>query len=140
MSTAYIPSALRRLVYERAGGRCEYCRVPETAVFAAHEIDHIISEKHEGPTEAENLALCCALCNQHKGSDIASIDPATNQIAPLFHPRHERWQDHFMLREAQIIPLTSSGRVTVRLLQFNHPDRLEERELLIAAGALSPPV
>lgn len=89
MSRTYIPPALRRLVYERAGGRCEYCLVPETIALAGHEIDHIISEKHGGATEAENLALCCVLCNQHKGSDIASVDPVTGAIVPLFNPRQE---------------------------------------------------
>lgn len=91
MSSTYIPAALRRLVYERAGGRCEYCLIHEDDVFAVHEIDHIIAEKHGGPTEADNLALSCALCNKYKGSDIASVDPDTGEIVPLYHPRRARW-------------------------------------------------
>lgn len=74
MSPTYIPIALRRLVYERAEGCCEYCLMPETAVFATHEIDHILAQKHGGKTEANNLALACALCNKYKGSDLASLD------------------------------------------------------------------
>jgi len=66
MSSAYIPSALRQMVYERAGGRCEYCLVPEILSFANHEIDHIIAQKHGGPTAVDNLALSCALCNKYK--------------------------------------------------------------------------
>ncbi len=54
---SYIPTTLKRLVYERAGGVCEYCLIPETAVLAAHEVDHIISKKHGGQTELDNLAL-----------------------------------------------------------------------------------
>jgi len=50
------------------------------------------------------------------------------------------WNDHFKLLDAQILPLTSIGRVTAQLLQLNHPDRLEERELLIAAGILGLPI
>jgi 5-methylcytosine-specific restriction endonuclease McrA len=115
MSNAYIPTVLRRLVSERAGGRCEYCLIPETAVFAAHEIDHSISQKHGGPTEADNLALSCALCNKHKGSDLVSLDPDTDHIVPLYDPRRDRWSDHFQLRAAQFVPLTPTGRVTVRL-------------------------
>ncbi|OQW86515.1 MAG: restriction endonuclease [Thiotrichaceae bacterium IS1] len=80
MSTTYIPVELRRLVYERARGCCEYCLIPETVVLVSHQIDHIIAEKHGGLTEADNLALSCAVCNKHKGSDLASIDPDTNQI------------------------------------------------------------
>ncbi len=137
MSSTYISATRRKLVYERSNGCCEYCLIPETAVLATHEIDHIISEKHGGPTEADNLALSCALCNKHKGSDIASLDPNTAKIVPLYHPRRDRWSDHFQLDEAQFIPLTPTGRVTVRLLQLNRPDRIEERELLIAAEMIS---
>ncbi|MGA9380947.1 MAG: HNH endonuclease signature motif containing protein [Phormidium sp.] len=139
MSRTYIPSALRQLVYDRAKGCCEYCLIPETASFAKHEIDHIIAEKHGGLTEAENLALSCTLCNKHKGSDLTSIDPETNQITPLYNPRRDRWLDHFQLSNAQFLPLTSMGRVTIRLLQLNHPDRVKERELLIAANLLNLP-
>ena len=86
MSNTYIPPALRRLVYERAGGCCEYCLIPETAVFAGHEIDHIIAQKHGGPTDADNLALSCAVCNKHKGSDLASLDPETGLMFPSTIP------------------------------------------------------
>jgi len=37
----YISSELRQLVYQRAQGRCEYCRIPDDDSFKAHEIDHI---------------------------------------------------------------------------------------------------
>ncbi|MDP6502005.1 MAG: HNH endonuclease, partial [Planctomycetota bacterium] len=119
MSDSYIPAELRRKVNERAGGRCEYCLIPESVTFVSHEIDHIIAEKHGGPTESDNLALSCALCNKHKGSDLTSIDPETGEIVPLYHPRRENWTDHFRLSEGQIAPLTSTGRVTARLLHFN---------------------
>lgn len=133
MSSTYISSALRRLVYDRAGGCCEYCLLPEAAAFASHEIDHIIAEKHGGSTEADNLALSCVLCNKHKGSDLASIDPETGEIVPLYHPRRDKWQVHFQLSGAEFIPLTPTSRVTVRLLQLNRPNRIEERRLLIEA-------
>ena len=139
MSSTYIPSALRRLVYEHAGDCCEYCLTPEAAAFASHEIDHIIAEKHGGLTEADNLALSCVLCNKHKGSDLASIDPETGEIVPLYHPRRDKWHKHFQLNGAEFIPLTPKGRVTVRLLQLNRPDRIEERKLLIEAEILKLP-
>ncbi len=122
----------------RADVRCEYCLVPERLTLAPHWVDHIIAEKHGGQTEEDNLALSCALCNQHKGTDLASIDPDTGQVAPLFHPRHERWADHFVLVGSRVEGLTATGRVTVRLLQLNHPDRIDERELLLRLGLLPP--
>lgn len=69
-----------------------------------------------------------------KGSDIASVDPAAGNIVPLYNPRQDRWLEHFQLIGAQIIPMTPTGRATIRLLQLDHPDRIEERDLLIAAG------
>jgi len=127
MSVTHIPAALKRLVRERAVDRCEYCLFPESATLAPHWIDHIIAEKHGGKTELENLAVCCALCNLRKGSDLTSIDPDSGEIVPLFHPRRDRWSDHFRLDKGRIEPLTAVGRVTVRLLQFNRRDRVEER-------------
>jgi 5-methylcytosine-specific restriction endonuclease McrA len=54
---------LERLVRNRAGGVCEYCKLPEWVCFFSFEIDHIIALKHRGPTSAENLALACYYCN-----------------------------------------------------------------------------
>jgi hypothetical protein len=52
-------AALTRLVWQRAHGRCEYCRMPQAADDAPFEIDHIRSRKHLGPTIASNLCLAC---------------------------------------------------------------------------------
>ena len=139
MSQTYVPTALRRLVCERAGDRCEYCLIPDSVTFAPHWIDHVVAEKHGGTTDAANLANSCVVCNQSKGSDLTSIDPQTGAIVPLFHPRHDRWTEHFRLVGGRIEPLTSVGRVTERLLQLNHPNRVEEREHLVTAGLLIPP-
>ena len=139
MAQKYVPVAIRRLVRQRAGERCEYCLIPEQLTLALHWVDHVVAEKHGGETEETNLALACVLCNQHKGSDLTSIDPQTGQIAPLFHPRRDRWLDHFRLAGARIEPLTPTGRVTVRLLQLNHSDRLEERELMLRLDLLPTP-
>ena len=134
----YISVELRRRVQNRAGGVCEYCLIPESIAFVPHEIDHVIAQKHGGLTEFENLAVCCAICNKHKGSDLTSIDPETGEITPLYNPRQDRWIEHFMLRGAAILPLTAKGRVTVRLLQFNTTERTEERALLLAADLIIP--
>lgn len=136
MSQSHVPAALRRLVRERAGERCEYCLMPEALAFALHTIDHIIAEKHGGLTEEGNLALACTLCNQHKGSDLSSIDPATGELVPLYHPRIHAWTDHFTLSAGRIEPLSPLGIVTVRLLKLNEAERVHERGLMQAAGFL----
>src|SRR4051794_35180663 len=112
MSQTYISAALRRLVRQRSGDRCEYCLIPEAVTFASHWIDHIVAEKHGGKTEADNLANSFVICNQRKGSDLSSVDPESGAIVPLFHPRRDRWSDHFRLIDGRIQALTAAGRVT----------------------------
>jgi hypothetical protein len=125
-----IDADLRALVRSRAGGRCEYRRFSETFTLAEHEIDHVMALKHGGETSDHNLALCCTICNRFKGSDIASLDPESLQLTPLFNPRIDRWDEHYRLQDGEIIPLTAKGRVTVRLLRMNCPMRVRERQLL----------
>ena len=134
MSGTHIPSALRRQVRERAAGRCEYCRVHDSDVLLSHQPDHIIAEQHGGETATGNLALACVHCNRRKGPNIASLDPVSGQLTPLFNPRTQVWEDHFTLEGAYILPRTAVGRVTVRLLDLNHPDRLQVRQALIETG------
>lgn len=129
-----IPANLRALVIERAGARCEYCLLPAGVAFYSHEVDHVVARKHGGQTVAVNLALVCARCNQHKGSDLGSLDPETGDFVFFYNPRTQRWDDHFALDGPRIVPLTPEGRATVAIFQLNRPDRLQERELLIAAG------
>jgi HNH endonuclease len=139
MSTTHVPAPLRRLVRVRADRNCEYCLAPERLCFQAHQVDHVIAEKHGGETSEDNLALSCIFCNRAKGSDIASIEPVTKSIVRLYNPRRENWISHFSLDGCLITPLTSIGRVTVKLLQMNAPDRVVERQWFIAAGDLMPP-
>ncbi len=135
----YISVALRQLVYARANEYCEYCLIPEAFTLAPHEIDHIIAEKHGGQTVEENLALSCSLCNKYKGSDIASVDPDSQSIVRLYHPRQDKWSNHFFIQSGAIIGLTSVGSVTARLLRLNRRDRIQERQLLLTAGLVKIP-
>lgn len=96
-----------------------------------HEPDHIISRKHQGSTIAENLAYACFACNRAKGSDIASIDPSTGALTPLFNPRLHVWTEHFRFNGAVIAPLTPVGRVTVLLLRLNQDGRVALRDTLM---------
>lgn len=134
MNAARVTPELRRAVQERAGDRCEHCLTPGLLTFLPLQVDHIVAQKHAGETVAENLALCCAVCNQHKGSDLTSIDPDSGELTRLYHPRRDKWEEHFEFRGLFIAPKSATGRVTVRLLQFNAPERITEREWFIEAG------
>ncbi len=125
---------LRRLVAERAGYRCEYCLLPQAVALHRHEPDHIVPLQHDGTTDAENLAHACFWCNRYKGPNVGSFDPLTGRLTALFHPRLQVWERHFRLIGAEIRPLTPEGRVTVRLLRLNAPDRLAQRQWLIETG------
>ena len=139
MPRQHISPSLRLLVVERAHEYCEYCLLHQDDSPDTHHIDHVIAVKHGGQTVSENLAYACAECNLYKGTDFATIDPATGAIVPLFNPRTQAWHEHFEFNGAWITGLTVMGRVTIELLHLNGDARLLERETLIADGHYPPP-
>ena len=129
-----VSESLRRFVAERAAHRCEYCLLHEDDSYSPHQVDHIISRKHGGQSDSDNLAYACLRCNAWKGTDIGSFDTQSGTLVSLFHPRRQRWEDHFLLRGAVIEPLTAEGKATVRLLKLNLDKRIVERHLLAIVG------
>ena len=87
----------------------------------------MIAEKHDGVTSLENLAWACFYCNRFNGSDFASVDPASQKIVFLFHPREQKWNRHFRLNGGLIEGITASGRATVALLHLNDAERVAYR-------------
>jgi hypothetical protein len=121
-------------VRERARGLCEYCLIHEDDTFFGCQVDHVISEKHGGRTEAANLAYACTFCNRAKGTDLGSISRQTGELTRFFNPRSDRWADHFVWENPRILPRSPIGEVTVRVLGLNHIDRVLERSALITVG------
>ena len=131
--------ALRIQIRDRAGNHCEYCQIPQEAdPFYTFPADHIIARQHRGTTTLDNLALSCYRCNIHKGPNIASVDPDTGEIVPLFHPRRDTWSEHFEWHAGILVGLTQIGRATVELLVINHPGYVLLRETLIDEGVFPP--
>lgn len=131
----YIGESLREEVELRANGICEYCRIAIEDTYFGGEIDHIISLKHRGKTEPENLALACQPCNRNKGSDLGSISQKSNQLIRFFNPRTDNWNDHFRVNSnAEIEPLTEIGEVTAFIFGFNDLERIAERKGLVEIG------
>lgn len=128
--------ALRDLVWRRAGGCCEYCRVPQAFDPLPFGIDHIRPLYHHGPTTAENLSLCCFQCNTFKAVNIAGFDPDTNQLTRLFDPRNDIWSEHFAHQHGTMIGKSAIGRTTADVLRLNLPERVELRRILNASGIL----
>jgi hypothetical protein len=115
---------LARGVRERAGGRCEYCLMPQFVFPLPFQIDHIVAEKHGGETVPTNLALACPHCNLYKGPNIAGRDPDSGQVLRLFHPRSDSWTEHFQFEGPRIVGRTPVGRVTVQVLALNAEELL----------------
>lgn len=125
----------RRRVRQRAGDRCEYCRLlQEYEPFYRFHVEHVIARQHGGSDATTNLALACHHCNHHKGTNLSGIDPRTAGIVPLFHPRRQNWRRHFRLSGARIVGRTACGRATVFVLAMNARDRRELRMEMIADG------
>jgi HNH endonuclease len=133
-------AATRRLVRDRAGNRCEYCRIhqDDEPFFRLH-VEHIVARQHHGSNDSDNLALSCHHDNDHKGPNLSGIDPQTGRVVRLFNPRRQRWARHFRFDGPVIVGRTSCGRATVVVLALNAPDRVELRAELIAAGTFPPP-
>jgi hypothetical protein len=129
-----VSKALQRLVVERAGGCCEYCGMPDDVMRLPHEPDYIIATQHGGQTTLDNLAYTCFRCNRFKGPNLASIDPQTSAIAPLFNPRTDDWHVHFRWEQAEMVPLTAVGRATIALLRCGDAERVALRANLIRQG------
>ena len=131
----YIPDALRDLVANRAGFRCEYCRGYSSASFFSFHIDHIVSLKHGGETTADNLAYACPVCNVNKGPDVATfLDDITTPVR-LFNPRIDRWNAHFIAEGTGLLTAqTDIGTATIKIMNLNHPDSIIERKEMIQFG------
>lgn len=134
--TRRLPEALVRDAFESAGGICEYCRISIQDTYLGGEIDHILSLKHGGKTQASNLALACQPCNRRKGTDLGSISPASGVLIRFFNRRIDIWSEHFRVNEDAAIEPLSEG--TARILRFNDMDRLSERKGLIEIGQYQP--
>lgn len=130
-----VPNHLRLLVAERAGYRCEYCHVPELFLATTFHIDHIVSLKHGGQTVLGNLCFSCPHCNQYKGTDVAAlVDLKSKKAIRFFDPRQDIWNEHFEIKEGEILSKTKIGEATVRIFNFNLPERVMLRMELKRIG------
>ena len=129
--------AIRNEVRKRAVNRCEYCRLrQQDEEENPFHVEHVIAQQHGGTHDLNNLALACSWCNAIKGPNLSSIDPDSGDLTRLYHPRKDRWEDHFRREGPYILGLTEVGRTTAWLLRFNDTDNLNQRHLLLELGEL----
>ena len=118
---------LERLVWRRAGDACEYCRLPQSHSLDRLHVEHIVARQHHGQTTDDNLALACPRCNLAKGPNLAGIDPQSGRRVWLFHPRRDRWEQHFRWRGAILVGLPATARATIDVLKMNQSIAVAQR-------------
>ena len=126
-----VAASIEYLVRQRAGERCEYCHMPQAAHVQSFHIDHILANQHIIDDGMENLALACFRCNGFKGTNVAGVDPLTRKLVRLFHPRLDRWDEHFRQEDGLILGTTAIGRITVHVLNMNEWSAVRLRKALI---------
>ena len=133
MTRRRIPKKLHLLVSERAQGCCEYCICQERYGPDAFTDEHITPRAAGGKSNADNLARACQRCNNFKYDKTQALDPLTQTLVPLFHPRQHDWHEHFVWNDdyTLVIGLTPIGRATVAALNLNREGVVNQRKLLL---------
>ena len=131
---------LRSLARTRAAGRCEYCRSPDCYSPQPFSLEHVSPQSAGGSDAIENRAWCCQGCNNHKYTRVEAVDSLSGAVAPLYNPRTETWETHFRWSDdfTQILGITSTGRVTVLMMNLNRQELVNLRKLLVAFGEHPP--
>ena len=124
------------VIAERANHRCEYCQAPELIFNFPFEVEHIIPLSRQGSNDNDNLALACRSCNLRKGNRVAGIIINSSNEVYFFHPRMDRWQEHFQIdtESGRITGITDTGKVTVEYLEMNSISQLTARQVWIQLG------
>lgn len=113
-------------------------------------VDHILPRAvwHAGqrptfdPDDPRNLAAACWQCNViGKRARTHARDPFSGVIVALFHPRRDRWHDHFAWSSDFLIlkGRTPTGSATIRALGLNGARYRAQRRLLRQAMAAGGP-
>src|SRR5262245_16214878 len=99
-------------------------------------IEHIIALANGGSSPPDHLCLACDCGNEFKGSRTEAADPRDRKFTLFFHPRLQRWFEHFAWCEQgdTMDGLTSCGRPTIEALRLNHDWIVPARRLRTLVG------
>jgi hypothetical protein len=136
MSDLRLSVRVKRDIARRARYCCEYCHSQERFSPDSFSAEHILPRSGGGGNETGNLAYSCQGCNNRKYTSLEAVDPLNGETVPLYHPRHQRWSDHFAWNEdyTLMLGLTPTGRATIEKLQLNRTGVVNLRRILRAAG------
>jgi hypothetical protein len=136
----YVPAALRRRIRAQFADGCAYCLTAEALIAATFEIEHIVPRSTGGETVFDNLCLACPTCNRYKASRQTAIAPLLGRTVPLFHPQHQRWEEHVVWNAdaTLILDHTPIGQATIEALRMNRPALIRFRRLWVRMGEHPP--
>jgi hypothetical protein len=135
-----IANDIRAAVIARAEGRCEYCQTLLAYTPDPPVVDHIVPITLGGPDTSDNLAACCWGCNSHKSAAMRALDPREGRLVALFHPRRQKWSEHFAWSPdgLRILGLTAVGRATLLKMNLSRQGLLNLRAVLNLVGKHPP--
>jgi HNH endonuclease len=135
-----IPEDIQNQVRQRAKYLCEYCHASEQFQYVAFTIEHVIPINKNGADTVDNLALACFHCNRKKSDKTTAIDPISGAEVPLFNPRKDNWNEHFIWSPdgLLIVGLTPIGLTTVTALALNRERVINIRAADKAVGRHPP--
>lgn len=117
-----------------------YCQLLQAFSSQTFHHEHIIPSFKGGSDNLDNIAFACGACNPSKGIKTEDYDPFTQKLVPLYHPRQQKWKEHFAWNEDYIllIGLSPTGRATINALKMNRPNLQNLRRVLRMAGEHPP--
>jgi hypothetical protein len=128
------------VVAKDANFRCGYCRCPQQVLPYRLEIEHLLPISLGGTNDRGNLWLSCHRCNKLRSNRMQVRDPLTSSEVPIFNPRWDNWEEHFVWEHGGllIVGSTARGRGTVVALELNDRYHLSARTVWIAARLYPP--
>ncbi len=135
-----ISETIQNRVRQRANSLCEYCHASEKWQYVEFTIEHIIPLTKNGTDDIDNLALACFHCNRKKSDKITGTDTQSGVELPLFNPRKDSWNEHFVWSAdgLSIVGLTPIGLATVTALVLNRERAIDIRAADKAIGRHPP--
>ena len=80
--------------------------------------------------------MACRPCNSHKADRTHGTDPVTEKSVALFHPRRQKWFEHFGWSDdgTHVVGRSPCGRATVEVLQLNNSFAVAVRRSWVSVG------
>ena len=113
-------ATLERQVRQRAGGRCEYCRLPQAASGVPFELDHITARSIGPYGSRQPRGELHGYCNGYKGPNLAA-ETRDRQSHAALPSATTQMGHHFQYEGSTLIGRTAIGRTTIEVLRINMP-------------------